>query len=212
VLRDNAEQKRIEADLRAQASGFSRLTPEEEADLVARRADPRAAEKLVQHNLDLVVEQADHHSGRGMFFGDLYQEGSVGLIDAVHAYSGKGNFRQFASLHIGLQIDSLIEAEGAARSEDEKLLDEVKSMDMADVVFRRENKRDATAQELAEMLRWPVEKVEEVKRMLELARLENDVHTLAFLEDADLEEIQKAPEADPYRRHQGAGPDPDPEE
>lgn len=207
-----AEQKRIEADLRAQAARFTRLSPDEEAELLSRRSDPRAAESLVEHNLDLVVEQANHHSGRGVYFGDLYQEGSVGLIDAVHAYSGQGNFRQFASLHIGLQMDSLIEAEGAARSEDQRLLDEVKAMDMADVVFRRENRRDATSEELAAMLRWPLGKVDEVRGMLEQARLENDVHTLAFLEDADLEEIKKEPEPDPYRRPQGAGPDPDPDE
>src|SRR5947209_1173476 len=116
----------IERALRQQAEAFGRLSSEEERELVARRQDPKAAEALVEHNLDLVVEQADRHRDRGLSFGDLYQEGTVGLIDAVAAYSGSGSFREFANLHIGLQMDSLLDGEATARDRDARMVSDVR--------------------------------------------------------------------------------------
>ena len=115
-MAESSRNARLEADLRRQAKTYGRLTPEEEGALLASR-DGDAFETLVKHNLDLVADQAESHAGRGLGFADLYQEGNVGLVDAIGAYDGKGAFRDFASLHIGLQMDSLIQTEAVARRE-----------------------------------------------------------------------------------------------
>src|SRR5260370_8815620 len=48
---------------------------------------------LIEHNLHLVVEAAQARKERGVAFGDMFQEGTVGLISAVEHYKqGDGGF------------------------------------------------------------------------------------------------------------------------
>ena len=201
-----------ERTLRDQAAQFDRLSPDEEARLIAARPDGRAFERLVEHNLDLVVSQAEGHAGQGLNFPDLFQEGSIGLVDAVAAFDGRGGFREFASLHIGLQMDSLIESERLAREADLRAVEEAKLLDTAQVMMRKELGREPTAAELARALGWDPAHLREVEVALDVARAENDARTLAFLDedtsgglgvDFDLAD----PEPDPRRQLQGHGPD-----
>jgi DNA-directed RNA polymerase sigma subunit (sigma70/sigma32) len=200
----------LERALKEQAAGRGGLTPEQERALFRRLPDPTASRDLVEGNLDLVVEQAEGHRDRGLSFADLYQEGTVGLLDAVGAFDGHGVFRDFASLHIGLQMDSLIESEAFARREAERYVVESRSLDLAQVMFRQEHAREATEEELAELLQWDRAHVTKVLGMLELARQRNDLLTLEFLDDAS-EEIPGTdypePDKDPHRRLRGHGPD-----
>ena len=118
--------------MRRQAQAHARLSPEEESRLL-ERGDAEAATNLVEHNLDLVVDQAERHRDLGLTFADLYQEGAVGLLDAVAAYQGQGDFRDFASLHIGLQMDSLIETEREARREADQYVVDSRTLDLAEI-------------------------------------------------------------------------------
>ena len=202
----------LEQELREQAEAFGRLEPEDERDLLQRVPEARATEALVEHNLDLVVNQAESHAGRGLPFSDLYQEGTIGLVDAVGAYTGKGEFREFASLHIGLQMDSLIESENQAQKETQEDVADVRTLDMAQVMFRRQNGRDAKPIEMQKSLGWDEGRMERIERMLDLARERNDAATINFLEASDADDlgidfVDEQP--DPRRRPQGAGPDSD---
>lgn len=202
----------LEQELREQADAFGRLEPEDERDLLQRVPEARATEALVEHNLDLVVTQAESHAGRGLPFSDLYQEGTIGLVDAVGAYTGKGEFREFASLHIGLQMDSLIESENQAQKETQEDVADVRTLDMAQVMFRRQNGRDAKPIEMQKSLGWDEGRMERIERMLDLARERNDAATINFLEASDADDlgidfVDEQP--DPRRRPQGAGPDSD---
>ncbi|HEY0706543.1 MAG TPA: sigma-70 family RNA polymerase sigma factor [Polyangia bacterium] len=65
------------------------LTAEEEARLVAQfrhSRSPQAAARLVEANLRLVVTLARRHDRTGRLLPDLVQEGSLGLIEAVHRF------------------------------------------------------------------------------------------------------------------------------
>jgi RNA polymerase sigma factor (sigma-70 family) len=212
---DHSHQERelqLEAELRQQASLFPRLDPAEEARLLATRPDANAVSTLVERNLDLVVQQAESHAGHGLHFSDLYQEGTVGLVDAIGAYTGQGTFRDFASLHIGLQIDSLIQAEADDRKEAEADIVDVKTLETAQVMFRRANRREARPEEMEKLLGWDESRLERVERMLDLARERNDAATISFLDDSDAEDlgidfVDDSDAPDPRRRPQGAGPD-----
>ncbi len=200
----------LERALRDQANANPPLASELEQELLAHLPDREAGRELVEHNLDLVITQAEGHQDRGLSFADLYQEGTVGLLDAVGAYSGQGEFRHFASLHIGLQMDSLLEAEGRARTEEERNVVDCRSLDLAQVMFKEREHRDATEAELAALLQWEPPKVTKILGLLEIARQRNDLLTLEFLDDAG-DEIGASdtpePDADPYRQLPGHGPD-----
>jgi RNA polymerase primary sigma factor len=70
------------------ARGFPRLTREEEHAVAvrARQGDASAKEKLVRHNLGLVVAIARKQRRGSVRLDDLVQEGNVGLMRAIEKF------------------------------------------------------------------------------------------------------------------------------
>ncbi|MBL7141679.1 sigma-70 family RNA polymerase sigma factor [Patescibacteria group bacterium] len=71
------------------------ITPAEEVELAKHkdRGDQRAAKKLIEANLRLVVSIAKKFSGYGLTFLDLIQEGNIGLFRAVEKYDWKRGYK-----------------------------------------------------------------------------------------------------------------------
>jgi len=89
------------------------LTKAEEIDLARKaQAGSRAAlNKLVQHNLKIVVTIANKNRGRGIDVDDLIQQGNIGLYEAVHRFDPDSNTRlaSFASTRILKMMNELID-------------------------------------------------------------------------------------------------------
>jgi RNA polymerase primary sigma factor len=69
------------------------LTPQQEIDLAGQlqTGDAEARDKMITSNLRLVVSIAKQFRNRGLAYGDLIAEGSLGLIKAVETFdTGKG--------------------------------------------------------------------------------------------------------------------------
>ena len=76
------------------------LSKDEEADLIDKllAGDTSVSSKIVEANLSLVAKIAESHRGKGVNFGDLIQEGNVGLMLAVSDYTESvGDFHSFIS-------------------------------------------------------------------------------------------------------------------
>ncbi len=71
------------------------LTPEQECELGKRKdeGDEEAAHELAEHNLKLVVSVAKYYKGQGLSFGDLIQEGNLGLLKAIEKFDYKKGYR-----------------------------------------------------------------------------------------------------------------------
>ncbi len=71
------------------------LTAEEERELAKLSVEgvQDAKDKLVNHNLRLVVSIAKRYMGRGVDFDDLFQTGVIGLITAVDKFDYTKGFR-----------------------------------------------------------------------------------------------------------------------
>lgn len=84
------------------------LTKEEEKDLVARmkNGDKEAREKLITHNLRLVLTAIRPYIGKGFDYDDLVQYGNVGLIYAADHFDPTRNaaFSTFATLCIKREL------------------------------------------------------------------------------------------------------------
>ena len=87
------------------------LSKDEEADLIDKllAGDTSVSSKIVEANLSLVAKIAESHRGKGVNFGDLIQEGNVGLMLAVSDYTESvGDFHSFISGRIEDQLRILL--------------------------------------------------------------------------------------------------------
>jgi RNA polymerase primary sigma factor len=71
------------------------LTAAEEVELAKRveRGDKDAKERMINSNLRLVVSIAKRYRGHGLAFGDLIQEGVIGLNRAVEKFDWRRGFK-----------------------------------------------------------------------------------------------------------------------
>ena len=71
------------------------LTPDEERALARRvvQGDFTARQKMIEHNLRLVVNIAKHYINRGMTLLDLIEEGNIGLMHALEKFDPERGFR-----------------------------------------------------------------------------------------------------------------------
>jgi RNA polymerase primary sigma factor len=92
----------------AEAAEHPLLTAAEEIELAKRieRGDLEAKERLITHNLRLVVSVARRYPGTGLSLLDLIQEGTIGLIRASEKFDWRKGYRfsTYATLWIRQSI------------------------------------------------------------------------------------------------------------
>lgn len=94
------------------------LTKDEEIELAkkAQLGDRSAINKLVEHNLKIVVKIANKNIGRGIDVDDLIQQGNLGLYEAALRFdpSAGVRFASFAGTRVLKSMNSLIDTCGRA--------------------------------------------------------------------------------------------------
>ena len=145
------------------------LTFEEEKALAIRIAngDEEAVEEMVLHNLRLVVMVAKKYKGCGLPLLDLIQEGNLGLIKAVDKFDyTKGfKFSTYATWWIRQAITRAIADQARTIRIPVHMVETINKVKKTNSQLLHENGRDPTAEEIAEKLDMPVEKVREILRV-----------------------------------------------
>ena len=126
----------------------------------AALGDLASQERLVAANLAMVLRLAEARADRGLPVGDLVQEGSLGLLEAVRTFAtdGGADFGAFAERKAGEQMDAALAAETATVREAELLVAAASDYERTEILLHKLLRRPATEAEIAEKLEWTVDR------------------------------------------------------
>jgi DNA-directed RNA polymerase sigma subunit (sigma70/sigma32) len=177
-----------EEDYRAQVARYPRLSAEDELRLLGTRGASRDAANrtLIEHNLHLVFEAAVARKDRGVPFGDLFQEGTVGLISAVEHYTkADGGFHSSLVEAISATMDDVVAQTEEAQKNDEAFVVACRLLESAQRLLSQRLERKATPAELARLLQWDEARVNVILEMLDDASGVHDQELFHYLDDLD---------------------------
>ncbi len=145
------------------------ITAEEEVHLAKRikDGDQKALEKLTRANLRFVVSVAKQYQNQGLSLPDLINEGNLGLIKAAKRFDETRGFK-FISYAVWWIRQSILQAL-AEQSRIVRLpLNQVGSLNKINKAYSKleqEFEREPSADELAELLDLPIDKVADTMKV-----------------------------------------------
>jgi RNA polymerase primary sigma factor len=145
------------------------LTPDEEVELAQRikKGDKAALEKLTRANLRFVISVAKQYQFQGLSLPDLINEGNLGLIKAAERFDETKGFK-FISYAVWWIRQSILQAIAEQSRVVRLPLNKVGSINKLHKAYSKleqENDRTPTAEELAEMVDLPKDKVEKTLQL-----------------------------------------------
>lgn len=145
------------------------ITAEEEVHLAKKikEGDQKALEKLTRANLRFVVSVAKQYQNQGLSLPDLINEGNLGLIKAARRFDETRGFK-FISYAVWWIRQSILQAL-AEQSRIVRLpLNQVGSLNKINKAYSKleqEFEREPSAEELAEILDLPIDKVADTMKV-----------------------------------------------
>ena len=187
---EGSEEQSVE-DLTAAAGRGHDLDAAEHQRLIeaAGRGDQDARDSLTNAHLGWVLSAARERADRGLSQSDLFQEGTIGLMEAIENFprSGRSDFESFVREQVGRHMDQALGDEQKAVDDSRLLVQAAHDYVEAEISARRELGRAPSSLELAAKLEWSSQRTEEIGQMVAEARRRHDEEILQYLEAEDVD-------------------------
>ena len=141
---------------------------EEQKELITSwLADKEDGEAVIESFLPQILEIARNHMGKGVLFGDLVQEGNIGLLEAMAIYQD-GDAEGFLAHAKSAVEDSILDAIAMQRGSDsvgEAMAIKANRLDDASTFLSKELGREPKIEELAKYLSMTEEEVKDIMKI-----------------------------------------------
>jgi RNA polymerase sigma factor, sigma-70 family len=118
--------------------------------------------KLAEGNVRLVISEAKRYMNRGLDFGDLVQEGNLGLLKAIDKYDYKKGFKfsTYATWWIRQAITRAVADHSRTIRIPIHMIETITKINRAQKALLQEKGRQPSIEEIAEYLEMPISRVE----------------------------------------------------
>ena len=132
------------------------------AVLGGERDARQATDEMIEANLRLVIAIAKKYRNRGLALPDLVQEGNAGLMKAVSKFDYRRGFRfsTYATWWIRQSLARALTESGSTIRVPVHMVETVARVQRTSWLMRRELGRPPSAEEIAECMRMPLDKVQ----------------------------------------------------